>query len=76
MQINTHDPLSCVRFAHRGFFVVIDVSTPRVPRDSHEERRPRSFIASAVGHGRAALGRSMVGGWSRLPGGVGGVIFG
>ena len=24
----------------------MDVNTPRVPRDGHEERRPRSFIAS------------------------------
>ena len=48
MQIDTHDLLSCVRFAHRASFVVMDVSTPRVPRDGHEERRPRSFIASAA----------------------------
>ena len=34
----------CIR--DRASFVVMDVNTPRMPRDGHEERRPRSFIAS------------------------------
>ena len=37
----------------------MDVNTPRMPRDGHEERRPRSFIASDVPWETA-----------RIPGGV------
>jgi hypothetical protein len=46
MHIDTHELPTVVVFAHRGLLHRMDVNTPMITRGVHEERRPRSFMAS------------------------------
>jgi hypothetical protein len=46
MQIDP-DELPAVILIHRGLPLFVEVSTPSIRRERHEERRPRPFIASS-----------------------------